>query len=61
MMPELVIPAKAGIQKNPGFRIKSGMTDLIRLTLVTLLITFMVSFLEAAAILYRKGFEESSP
>ena len=27
----LVIPAKAGIQKKPGFRVKPGMTDCIRL------------------------------
>ena len=60
-MPELVIPAKAGIQKKTGFRIKSGMTDLIRLTLVTLLITFMVNFSEAAVILYPKDCAESSP
>jgi len=27
----LVIPAKAGIQKKTGFRVKPGMTDFIRL------------------------------
>jgi hypothetical protein len=26
--PRVVIPAKAGIQKNTGYRIKSGMTEL---------------------------------
>jgi len=26
-----VIPAKAGIQKNTGFRVKPGMTNLVRL------------------------------
>jgi hypothetical protein len=26
IVPKVVIPAKAGIQKNTGFRIKSGMT-----------------------------------
>jgi len=25
-----VIPAKAGIQINPGFRVKPGMTDILR-------------------------------
>jgi len=27
-LPKMVIPAKAGIQKNTGCRIKSGMTEL---------------------------------
>jgi hypothetical protein len=30
-MPEPVIPAKAEIPENTGFRIKSGMTNLLRL------------------------------
>ncbi|HYA91008.1 MAG TPA: hypothetical protein VEK32_05875, partial [Thermodesulfobacteriota bacterium] len=33
-MPELVIPANAGIQKNTGFRIKSGMTNPIKTYIV---------------------------
>jgi len=28
---DLVIPAKAGIQKKPGFRVKPGITNCIRL------------------------------
>jgi len=32
MTAKSVIPAKAGIQKNTGFRVKPGMTNWIRLT-----------------------------
>ena len=38
-----VIPAKAGIQKNTGFRIKSGMTNYIRSVSLCIVITFITT------------------
>jgi hypothetical protein len=34
-----LIPAKAGIQKDPGFRVKPGMTNYIRIMSSCILIT----------------------
>ena len=40
-----VIPAKAGIQKNTGFRVKPGMTNYIRLMSLCITLTFIAPFI----------------
>ncbi len=50
---EKVIPAKAGIQKDTGFRIKCGMTD--SLTIMSLCINVIPACLESFFVLSNKS------